>query len=63
MCDGVAFMVGNNLEAALRRLRLADRPRTLWIDAVCINQGNDDERAQQVGHMRDIYSYAKRVLI
>jgi len=63
ICNGVAFMVGNNLEAALRRLRLVDRPRTLWIDAVCINQSNDDERAQQVGHMRDIYSYAKRVLI
>jgi hypothetical protein len=43
-------------EAALRRMRRRDRPRTLWIDAICINEADIDERGHQVGIMFDIYS-------
>jgi len=35
----------------------------LWADAICINQDDDIERAQQVGIMRFIYSQAKSVFI
>ena len=42
--------------AALRRVRLPDRPRTVWIDAVCIDQQNIEERGHQVALMRDVYS-------
>lgn len=35
----------------------------LWIDAICINQSNDHERAQQVRMMADIYSSARSVLV
>ena len=52
-----------NLENALRRLRWLREPRTLWIDAICINQDDLDERAQQVMLMRKIYSKADRVLV
>jgi hypothetical protein len=38
-------------EAALRRMRLRDKPRTLWIDSICINQENADEKGHQVGMM------------
>ena len=42
-------------ERSLRHIRLANRERTLWIDAVCINQSNIAERGSQVAHMREIY--------
>ena len=41
--------------AALRCVRLPHRDRIVWIDAVCINQADLDERAQQVSMMADIY--------
>ncbi|PMD64698.1 uncharacterized protein K444DRAFT_482084, partial [Hyaloscypha bicolor E] len=34
-----------------------------WIDTICINQYDLDERAQQVSFMRDIYGRAKSVVI
>ncbi|OIW25760.1 hypothetical protein CONLIGDRAFT_561044, partial [Coniochaeta ligniaria NRRL 30616] len=33
-----------------------------WIDAICIDQGNKDEKAQQIPLMGEIYSLAARVL-
>jgi hypothetical protein len=47
--------IGRNLASALRRLRLRDEPRILWIYAVCINQCDVVERNEQVRCMRDIY--------
>ncbi|KAK3485259.1 uncharacterized protein B0T23DRAFT_389984 [Neurospora hispaniola] len=38
-------------------------PLTLWIDQLCINQSDSDEKAVQVGLMSQIYSRAKQVLI
>jgi hypothetical protein len=50
-------------EAALRRMRLRDQPRTLWIDSICIDQNNTVERGHQVGMMYQIYSMTFRNLI
>lgn len=47
---------------ALRRFRHQDAVRTLWIDAICINQSLISERNQQVTEMRTIYSKAERTL-
>jgi hypothetical protein len=58
-----AFPIRPNLEAALRRLRRKDKARTLWIDAICINQLNTRERSSQVSIMRNIFARADRVLI
>ncbi|KAH7082693.1 heterokaryon incompatibility protein-domain-containing protein [Paraphoma chrysanthemicola] len=55
--------VTHNLAAALRRLRYTNRPRTLWVDAVCIDQSNLSERNEQVRQMVRVYSMAARVLI
>ena len=57
------FSVTDNLFAALRRLRRAEVTRSLWVDALCINQADLDERAQQVKLMRDIYRGARQVII
>ncbi|CAH0021017.1 unnamed protein product [Clonostachys rhizophaga] len=53
---GHTVLVTPNLAVALRGLRLRDRQRVLWIDALCINQESLHERAQQVSLMKDIYS-------
>jgi hypothetical protein len=37
--------------------------RTLWVDAVCVNQEDNDEKMQQVSQIRDIYMSARRVLV
>ena len=61
--NGHDFTITTNLRAALWHLRLATRTRTIWIDAICINQNDISERNQQVQIMPDIYSNADSVLI
>lgn len=55
-----------NLESALRHLRDWHAGETgglpIWVDAVCINQDDVDERSEQVGMMGTIYRRASRVL-
>ncbi|KAF2501370.1 HET-domain-containing protein, partial [Lophium mytilinum] len=53
---GVPFRITKSLESALRRLRNPTKTRTLWVDAICINQSNDTERTEQMGRMREIFS-------
>ncbi|VUC35364.1 unnamed protein product [Clonostachys rosea] len=55
--------IGINLECALKHLRFPDRVRTLWVDAVCINQNNISERDEQVKRMATIYKEATRVVV
>ena len=57
------LMVTENLGAALRALRSPDQPRTLWADAVCIDQTDVRERSHQVGVMDEIYRSASRTVI
>lgn len=51
-----------NLAEAPTYLRYEDRPRNLWIDAICVNQQDLKERGLQVRIMADIYSKATRVV-
>lgn len=55
--------VTHNLEEALRYLRHKDSQRTLWVDAICIDQANEDERGKEVFRMGDIYNFATRIVI
>ncbi|KAL8788724.1 MAG: hypothetical protein Q9213_001538 [Squamulea squamosa] len=55
--------VTENLYTALKRLSDPSSPRTLWVDAVCINQLDNDERSQRVARMADIYRLAAKVII
>ncbi|KLU86454.1 hypothetical protein MAPG_05467 [Magnaporthiopsis poae ATCC 64411] len=61
--DGRDLPVTANLHAALRHLRNRHLERILWVDAVCINQGNDGEKADQIQLMASIYSQANRVVV
>lgn len=60
-CDGQEFKITQSLDIALRRLRLFDKSRFLWIDQICINQSSNKERSTQVGLMKSIYSQASLV--
>lgn len=40
-----------------------DCRRRLWVDALCVNQSDEIERAQQVLRMRSIYTTASKVII
>ncbi|KAF1975758.1 HET-domain-containing protein, partial [Bimuria novae-zelandiae CBS 107.79] len=60
---GQNITIRRNLEDALRAFRHADRPRTLWADALCINQEDLEEKGKQVVVMGTIYSHASSVLI
>ncbi|KAF4631122.1 hypothetical protein G7Y89_g7007 [Cudoniella acicularis] len=63
ICNGQQHFMTPNLALALRRLRSPYMNRTAWIDAICMNQEDLEERSQQVQLMRVIYSQAWRVII
>jgi hypothetical protein len=60
--DGYIY-IRQNLSIALRCLRHASQSRVLWIDAICINQEDLDEKNAQVSLMHKIYSQAQDVVI
>ena len=60
--DGDVFQVTTNLEEGLRALRYRRKSRTLWVDAICINQQNVAEKNFQVPLMSSIYREAVRVV-
>ncbi|PMD33029.1 hypothetical protein L207DRAFT_518383 [Hyaloscypha variabilis F] len=55
--------IRQNLFDALLSLRLTDVARTLWVDAICINQENIEERNHQVSQMAAIYGQAQSVVV
>ncbi|KAH8897604.1 HET-domain-containing protein, partial [Thozetella sp. PMI_491] len=59
--DNTPFYATANLEHALRFIR-QPYPRTLWIDAICVNQEDLDERSSQVQLMRRTYREASNVV-
>ena len=52
-----------NCHAALVHLRQLFSPLTIWVDAICINQGDDEEKASQITLMKEIYTWARTVYI
>lgn len=55
--------VTRNLLEALQHLRDGTQSRTMWIDAVCLNQEDTVEKGLQLPRMRDIYRLAYRVVV
>ncbi|KAF2450215.1 HET-domain-containing protein [Karstenula rhodostoma CBS 690.94] len=63
LIDDQRVAVTQNLYEALRELQLAGQERRFWVDAVCINQTDDEERTYQVSQMRHIYERASSVAV
>ena len=61
--DGKILSITVNLSHALRGLAPESETRSLWIDAICVNQEDLDERSQQVQLMRKIYERSSSVPI
>jgi hypothetical protein len=54
-CDGAQLLVTTNLFQALQRLRSPSETRILWVDTVCTDQGNLEERNRQILLVEHIY--------
>ncbi|KAH7087181.1 heterokaryon incompatibility protein-domain-containing protein [Paraphoma chrysanthemicola] len=62
--NGKRFLVHANLYSALPYLakrRDFEKRSGIWIDAICINQSDEDEKSRQITLMSKIYRQAQRV--
>jgi hypothetical protein len=60
---GKPFYVRPNLLNALRQLRRVERDVVLWVDALCINVNDIEERNDQTKRMPAIFSRAENVSV
>ena len=63
LVDGQEIQAGKPLATALHYLRLTDETRYMWVDAICINQGSNEEKSNQVKRMDATYEHAAFVLV
>ncbi|KAF9764056.1 hypothetical protein IL306_002898 [Fusarium sp. DS 682] len=54
------FFITPSLKYILSCLRRKDQDLVIWVDAICINQSDIEERGHQVALMREIYSNCQR---
>jgi hypothetical protein len=62
-CVNRSLSITPNLSDALVSLRHQFGAMTIWVDAICINQGDEDEKDHQIPLMDVIYSCATTVYI
>lgn len=60
--NGQPFSIHHNLHLCLLHLRSKTAPLPLWVDALCINQADTDERNAQVALMFFVYRRAEAVV-
>lgn len=60
---GRLFPITKNCAAVLRQIRKKNTKRVIWIDSLCINQNDVNERSVQVSQMGQIFSGARKVHI
>ena len=63
LLNGSIFRVNRNLYHFLQHAMRTFAMQSLWIDALCINQNDNDEKSKQVAHMGHIYHKAQEVLV
>ncbi|VUC28772.1 unnamed protein product [Clonostachys rosea] len=61
--SGCSLKITKSLDMALRVFRHTTDVRAIWVDAVCINQQDDQEKGKQVAIMGRIFQDAIRVLV
>ncbi|TGO57211.1 hypothetical protein BCON_0068g00420 [Botryotinia convoluta] len=59
---GIPRSITTNLQAAIHHPWLPDKKRSVWIDQLCVNQDDNEERLSQVHLMYDVYSQCSRCL-
>lgn len=63
LIDGADFQLTRSAFNVLMARRSLHKERTLWIDAVCINQSHQNEKSRQIQMMQDICRCAYRVIV
>lgn len=63
LLNGHPFSIRRNLWESLDEAQLSKHTGYLWIDAICIDQRDLQERNHQVALMRQIYSNADKVMV
>jgi Heterokaryon incompatibility protein (HET) len=61
LLNSARYNVTRSCYSALLRLRVIGE-RRLWIDAICINQMDPDEKSAQIPMMKDIYAAAETIV-
>ncbi|KAK3045745.1 hypothetical protein LTR09_012713 [Extremus antarcticus] len=61
--SGNQILIKKSLYWFMQQYRHNTEKLVLWIDALCINQDDDDEKAVQVSRMLEIYKNAKDVIV
>jgi len=59
--NGVELSVTTNLSLALQSLQELGLKTAIWIDSLCIDQSNTEEKSEQVEMMANIYQSAEEV--
>lgn len=62
-CNGIDMPLTKSCHEALCALRCIYGAVTIWVDAICIHQGNDEEKGVQISLMREIYTWARAVYV
>ncbi|KAI8656865.1 HET domain-containing protein [Fusarium sp. Ph1] len=60
---GRLFPITKNCAAVLHKIRKPNKKRVVWIDSLCINQNDVNERSVQVSQMGKIFSGVRKVHI
>ncbi|KAK7453143.1 hypothetical protein CaCOL14_005013 [Colletotrichum acutatum] len=58
LVDGAPFLVSTSIYDLLIELRRMRLSQLLWIDSICIDQADAQEKSRQVGLMREIFEEA-----
>ena len=61
--NGGSFTIGSNLHAVLTQLYQGGVRSWLWVDSICINQSDMEEKSLQVAQMHTIFGRADHVYI
>ncbi|KAI0404733.1 heterokaryon incompatibility protein-domain-containing protein [Xylaria palmicola] len=63
LCNSCEIKITSNCKDALQAMRRSQGPVTIWVDAICINQGDNADKASQIPNMQDIYTWAQMVYV
>lgn len=62
MLYGRLYNITSSAHQALTRVRRQDKPVLIWIDSICINQDDTEEKSKQIQLMGQIYSMASHTV-
>jgi hypothetical protein len=57
-----ALNITSSLASALRHIRRTEYPMLLWVDAICINQKDDEEKKSQIKLLPHVFQHAMTTL-